>query len=85
VATILKPHERLVCVGQTAARAPDGSFLPAVPLYRIDDVGEAGAGECDRKAVLTVGESGLYDDIAAVFGGKFKQYIDGVEAAGGTV
>jgi len=80
MAEILKPHERLVCVGQTALRAPDGAPLPAVPLYKIVDVGEAG--EYDRRAVLTTGESGLYDDIAAVFGGKFKQYVDGVEAAG---
>ena len=70
----LKPHEVLVCVGQTALRAPDGSFLPAVPLYRIADVSEI---HVDTDG-LTVGESGLYDDIAAVFGEKFKQYVDGV-------
>lgn len=29
----LKPTERLVQIGQTALRAPDGSFLPAQPLY----------------------------------------------------
>ena len=85
MAQILKPHERLVCVGQTALRAPDGAPLPAVPLYRIVDAGEADAGEYDRKAVMTTGESGLYDDIAAVFGAKIKQYVDGVEGAGGKV
>ena len=31
----LKPNERLVQIGQTALRAPDGSFLPAQPLYII--------------------------------------------------
>lgn len=31
----LKPSERLVQIGQTALRAPDGSFLPAQPLYII--------------------------------------------------
>lgn len=31
----LKPTERLVQIGQTALRAPDGSFLPAQPLYII--------------------------------------------------
>jgi len=83
MAILLKPNERLQCIGQTAARAPDGTFLPAVPIYRIIEV--ADASEHDSNSILTVGESGLYDDIAAVFGGKFKQYIDGVEAAGGTV
>ena len=83
MAQTLQPHERLVCVGQTALREPGtGKPLPAVPLYRIVDAGEAGAGEYDRKAIMTTGESGLYDDIAAVFGAKFKQYVDGVEAAG---
>jgi|GEM_PF-483801 len=75
----LKANERLVCVGQTALRAPDGTPLPAVPLYKIVDASEVGA-ECSGN--LTTGESGLYDDIAAVFGQKFKQYVDGVEAAG---
>ena len=77
--TILKPHERLVCVGQTALRAPDGTPLPAEPLYKIVDVGDVG--KYSHK-VITTGESGLYDDIAAVFGGKFKEYVDGLEAAG---
>ena len=78
MAQILKPNERIVCVGQTALRAPDGTPLPAVPLYKIVDVGEA---HIDT-AGLSVGESGLYDDIAAVFGGKFKEYIDGCKAQG---
>ena len=79
MATILKENERLVCVGQTAARAPNGDFLPAVPMYRIVDVGDM---EDFKAAELTTGEAGLYDDIGAVFGGKFKQYMDGLQAAG---
>lgn len=79
----LKENQRLVCVGQTALRAPDGTFLPAVPLYKIvcvDYADERGSTPCTEE--LTKGESGLYDDIAAVFGEKFKQYVDGVEGAG---
>lgn len=78
MAVTLKPNERLVCVGQTALRAPDGTPLPAVPLYKIVDAGEV----CIETAMLTKGECGLYDDIAAVFGEKYKQYIDGVQAEG---
>ncbi|MCL2703865.1 MAG: hypothetical protein FWE91_09700 [Defluviitaleaceae bacterium] len=80
MAITLKPHERLVCVGQTALRAPNGAPLPAVPLYKIVEAGDAK--EYDRKAVMTTGESGLYDDIAAVFGEKYKQYVDGLKQIG---
>ena len=80
MATILKENERLVCVGQTAARAPNGDFLPAVPVYRIVDVGDME--DFKPAEELTTGEAGLYNDIGAVFGGKFKQYMDGLQAAG---
>lgn len=77
---ILKPNERLVCVGQTALRAPDGTFLPVVPLYRIVEAGDVKY--FSERPALTPGESGLYDDIAAVFGSKFKEYVDGLEKEG---
>jgi len=73
----LKENQRLVCVGQTALRAPDGTPLPAKPMYIITDDDTAGNAED-----LTISESGLYDDLAAVLGSKFKQYADGLQAAG---
>ena len=78
----LKPKERLVCVGQTALRAPDGTPLPAVPLYKIVDISEVEEHKKSEPNPPSVGESGLYEDIAAVFGEKFKAYVDGLEAAG---
>ena len=81
----LKKNERLVCVGQTALRAPDGKPLHAVPLYKVVDVKEAGELIEADKTTLTTGESGLYDDIAAVFGDKYKQYVEGCRAAGVTI
>lgn len=60
-------------IGVTALRAPDGSFLPAVPLYvesdRLEDLRAPGAPA-----------AGL-DDITEIFSAKFKQYIDGKRAA----
>lgn len=71
----LKPNERLVCVGSTALRAPDGAFLPSVPLYiKVDE------SAVDLKTGLTPGEAELQDDIAAVLAPMFKQYMDGVKA-----
>jgi len=32
---LLQPNERLVCVGKTALRAPDGTPLEGVPQYMI--------------------------------------------------
>lgn len=60
-------------IGVTALRSPDGSFLPAVPLYvesdRIEDLRTSGATA-----------TGL-DDITEIFSAKFKQYIDGKRGA----
>lgn len=59
-------------IGVTALRGPDGSFLPAVPLYvesdRLEDL---------RTAAPAAG----LDDITEIFSAKFKQYIDGKRAA----
>ena len=59
-------------IGVTALRGPDGSFLPAVPLYvesdRLEDLRAHG--------VKTAG----LDDITEIFSAKFKQYMDGKRA-----
>lgn len=74
----LKDNEHLVCVGQTAMRAPDGSFYPSVPMYVI--VGEE---QVDKETGLSEGEEELNTDIAKVLALKFKQYVDGVKEAEG--
>jgi len=56
--------ERYIQVGVTALRAPDGSFLPSVPLY-IKSTPEARAAE-----------EALTQDIAGVLAHKMKQYMD---------
>lgn len=74
MAEILKPHERLVCVGATALRAPDGTFLPSVPLYiKVSD------SAVNPKTGLTEGEEEMCDDIAAVLAPHFKEYMDGIK------
>ena len=56
--------EQYIQVGVTALRGPDGSFLPAVPLY-IKATPEAKAAE-----------EALIQDIAGVLAHKMKQYMD---------
>jgi hypothetical protein len=69
--------EKYVQVGETAARAPDGSFLPAVPLFvRVDETAINPANG------QTAGESEFITDIAAVFKPHFKQYMDSLRSAG---
>jgi len=70
----LKANERLVCVGQTALRAPDGMPLPAVPMYVI--VKEQ---DIDPKSRLSTSEIDLHSDIASELALLFKKYVDGVE------
>ncbi|MCL2575694.1 MAG: hypothetical protein FWE33_04600 [Defluviitaleaceae bacterium] len=71
----LAPHQRLVQCGQTALRAPDGTPLPAVPMYIIvgDDV------VCEKTG-LAESEIDLHRDIAAELAALFGQYVEGVEA-----
>ena len=73
----LKDNESLVCIGSTALRAPDGTPYPSVPMYVIVDESQV-----DKKTGLSEGENELNNDIAKVFAGKFKQYVDGVKKAG---
>ena len=69
----LKPTERLVQIGQTALRAPDGSFLPAQPLYIIV---EAAPDEPQDKP-FSAGEERLLTDVSGIFAKKFAQYVQG--------
>ncbi|NLI22260.1 MAG: hypothetical protein GX418_12050 [Clostridiales bacterium] len=69
----LKRGEALVRIGQTALRAPDGTYLPAVPLYI-----KVKASEVDKTEV-SEGEHGLAADMAGVFAKKYKQYVDGTK------
>lgn len=71
----LKPNERLAQVGFTALRAPDGSFLPSVPMFVIVD-----AGKVNEKTGFSEGEEETMTDFAGIMARKFKQYVDGVAA-----
>lgn len=62
-----------VQVGITAARAPDGSFLPSVPIYaEVPEVTKEGLAPAEDKAL---------DDISRIFAEKFRQYKTKVAAA----
>lgn len=74
----LKPTERLVQIGQTALRAPDGSFLPAQPLYIIV---EAAPDEPQDK-LFSAGEEELLTDVSGIFAKKFAQYVQGAAVIG---
>ena len=76
----LKDGEMLVCVGRTAMRRADGSFLPSVPLYiKVHE------SQVDAETGLSQGEAELNNDIAKVLAGKFKQYMDGVRETEGAL
>ena len=65
--------EEYIQVGVTAMRGPDGSFLPAVPLYiRADDSAKTG-------------EARLTEDIGRLLAARMKAYVDGNRAAGLTI
>ena len=66
----LKPTERLVQIGQTALRAPDGSFLPAQPLYIIVEAEP-------QDKLFSAGEEQLMTDVSGIFAKKFAQYVQG--------
>ena len=68
--------EKYVQVGETAARAPDGTFLPAVPLYV-----KVGVVAINPATGLSHGETEFIEDIAAVFKPHFKQYMDSLRSA----
>lgn len=67
--------ETFVQIGVTALRAPDGTFLPSVPLYvkaAPEDVAPDGR--------YTGGDETLRG-VAEIFADKYRQYIDGQKAA----
>lgn len=72
MARVLKPNERLVQIGQTALRAPDGSFLPAQPLYIVVEA----ANEPEDKP-FSKSEEQTLTDVAGIFAQKFAQYVKG--------
>ena len=60
-------------VGETALRAPDGSFLPSVPLYvKAEDIGDDA-------------EERLISDIGRLFAAKMQKYVDGCRKAGAKI
>ena len=63
----------MVQVGIIALRAPDGSFLPATPIYKDLPVNERGRTEQEEKATT---------EISRLLARKFKEYMDGCRAAG---
>jgi hypothetical protein len=77
MARTLKNDERLVQIGQTAMRAPDGSFLPAIPMYII-----VKAADVLPEKNLSTGEAELVADIGGLFAEKFAQYVKGTQHAG---
>lgn len=56
--------ERYIQVGVTALRGPDGSFLPAVPLY-IKETPETKAAE-----------EAFTKDVTGILAQKMKEYMD---------
>lgn len=61
-------------IGTMSLRAPDGEFLKAVPIYdEVQTSEESGLSKADEKAC---------NDIAVILAAKFKQYRDGLTAAG---
>lgn len=66
--------EVFVQIGVTALRAPDGSFLPSVPLYikaEAEEVSPAGK---------YIGNEPALQDVADIFADKFKQYAKAARA-----
>lgn len=71
----LQPNERLVQIGQTALRAPDGSFLPAQPLYVV-----VSASEVIPETEMSKGEGECLADVAGIFAEKFGRYVKDTRA-----
>ena len=68
---------KMVQVGTMALRSPDGTPLPAVPLYAEfpdKDINESGLTSVTEKHCDMIFEEFLYK--------KFKQYADGLQKAG---
>lgn len=58
-------------VGVMAVRAPDGSFLPATPIYKeVPD-------KSISKSGTTPQEDATIDDISKILAQKFREYKEG--------
>ena len=58
--------QRFIQIGQTAARDPvTGEFLQAVPLF------------AEVTPEIAAAEAATVKDVASLFAGKMKKYIDG--------
>ena len=62
-------EKRYIQIGQTAARDPDGNFLPAVPVF------------AEVTPETEARESRMIEDVGQLFARKMKSYID----AGGQI
>jgi len=69
----LQPNERLVLIGSTAMRKPDGTPYPSVPMYIIVD-----KSQINERTGLSHGEEEMIEDAAGLFAEKFKEYHDGI-------
>lgn len=57
-------------VGIVAARAPDGSFLPAVPIYKeVGEVAQNGMTETEQKAC-----DSLVEDLLETFAAAAREH-----------
>ena len=73
--------EVLVEAGTESIRGPDGMPYLVVQLYNKVDIGDINVNELTAAPNKRLAHAaGLYDDIADVLRGKFKQYMDGVKA-----
>ncbi len=66
----LAEDERLVCIGQTALRGPDGTMLPAVKMYI-----KVKADAIDKETGMCEGEQKMVADIGGLFAEKMRDYI----------
>ena len=74
---ITQSGRKMKQVGTMALRDAEGNFLPSQPLYTfIDDK------DINPETGMTKREEKNMDDISAVLGRKFKEYVDGCRAAG---
>lgn len=63
--------ETYIQIGQAALRAPDGSFLPAVPLYT-----KVPEKDVDKKTGVYKGENATIRDISKTFAENMRKYIE---------
>lgn len=69
----LTENERLVQIGVTALRGPDGKPLPSVPMYIV-----VHADQISAKSGLTSSEESACTDFAGLMAGRFGEYMRGV-------